>query len=105
MKVWKTILDFFTFKMNIGVGSPVRGLPTTPSDLTTETLYRYPASTLIPEDSRETLYVWYSPQWDEIRVATKSSGFLFKEIRGEFHLCYRLNPPFQTSAFYLIGEL
>lgn len=57
-------------------------------------------------------YVWYSPEWDEIRVATKEAGFLFKDAAGIHHLCYNLGTvndesrkPFQTTAFYLIGEL
>lgn len=57
-------------------------------------------------------FVWYSPEWDEIRIATKDSGFLFKDNIGAYHFCYNLGnvndesrQPFQTSAFYLIGEL
>ena len=50
--------------------------------------------------------VWYSPKWDEIRLATKDEGFLFKDEYGEKHLCYRLPPrPFEMADFYYIGEL
>lgn len=54
----------------------------------------------------EQLFVWYSPKWDEIRLATKESGFMFKDGYGEKHLCYRLPPrAFEMADFYLIGEL
>lgn len=49
--------------------------------------------------------VWYSPEWDEIRVADKTDGFLFKDEIGELHLCYRLTKPFKMSSFYYIGDL
>lgn len=53
------------------------------------------------------LSVWYSPEWDELRLAPKSDGFLFKNDIGEFHLCYRLKHPFnptRLTEFYYIGE-
>lgn len=49
--------------------------------------------------------VWYSPEWNEIRIATRESGYLFKDEYGEKHLCYKLLPAtFETSDFYYIGE-
>lgn len=52
-------------------------------------------------------FIWYSPEWNEIRIATKEAGYLFKDEIGEHHLCYKLDrdEPFLTKPFYLIGEL
>lgn len=59
--------------------------------------------------SDEKEYVWYSPKWNEIRIAKKEDGYLFKDEEGFLHLCYNIgNPlrkPFETVSFYLIGEL
>lgn len=52
--------------------------------------------------------VWYSPERDDIAIATKESGFLFKNEDGEFHLRYLLNDyihAFKTYKYFLVGEL
>lgn len=58
--------------------------------------------------------VFYSPEFNEIFVHEKSSGFIFKDKNGEFHLKYFLGEfkvngkvyePFYTFQAYVIGEL
>lgn len=63
------------------------------------------------DEQKNKEFVWYSPEWNEIKVSKKSDGFLFKNEHGQFHSCYRVNRSldsnyeFKTASFYLIGEL
>lgn len=50
--------------------------------------------------------VWYSPDYDQLYVARKTDGFLFKDKYGEFLLMYgTLDGIFKAWPCYLIGEL
>lgn len=50
--------------------------------------------------------VWYSPERDEFHIASRSSGFVFKDENGEFHLIRcECCEPFDFKPYFLIGEL
>lgn len=62
-----------------------------------------------PRDkSEKPLFVWYSPELDEVDISTRESGFVFNDKGVEFHLNYLIHDqihPFKTYQFFLIGEL
>jgi hypothetical protein len=39
-------------------------------------------------ENDKTEYLWYSPEWDLFDIATRDSGFVFKDEHGEFHSCF-----------------
>lgn len=51
--------------------------------------------------------VWYSPEVDQLFVAFKSEGFVFKNEFGEFHMRWYIAPMRKLVMLecYLIGEL
>lgn len=53
------------------------------------------------------LYVWYSPEYNDIRIATKERGYVFKDEYGKFHSYFYSfeDRMIKTINFYLIGEL
>ena len=52
--------------------------------------------------------VWYSPEWDQWRIAGRIEGYVFKDDFGEFHSCWRTymennEIKFADAKFYLMG--
>jgi hypothetical protein len=108
LKFIKQITDYFRLRTNLGKTSEVRSFPTKIKDPT----FIVPKTgselkQMFYEKSVPTEYIWYSPEWNELRVATKETGYLFKDDIGVHHLCYHLHKEttFETKPFYLIGEL
>lgn len=59
-------------------------------------------------------YVWYCPEFDEIKTDFMPEKAMFKDSYGDFSLSYFIKPyiynkkryePFYTFKYYLIGEL